>query len=377
MSEEAGPTLFAWCDQASRVDAYAATLKSLVDPDMLCSVTIDSITSREHIAQSNVTVEQAVAVLRDAFNAGTYSSTSVAVSLRDGAWPWIILSCNGEEYERRHPFGPLQIALGDRKHVFPQRLTIALPGGERDLSVEATIMAMQGQEDAEGLMAGLCAPDTSRRVITGAHTDSWFWGAPVEACATYHADAGTVARDLALTWIHLHDGDRMEHIAGTPMDALRARVEAAPSGAQIPVALSIARVLEHAMLERSDRRAHHVPHGRVAIPGDVALSRDAVLAALAAPQGALLEALEASAVADDEWRAVESHALETIEATKAGAPTHEVNVTTRRHVQFIERHAPYHVRRLPNGGVMLATHPYRTLWQLYADALFLLGISLS
>jgi hypothetical protein len=134
-------------------------------------------------------------------------------------------------------------------------------------------------------------------------------------------------------------------------------------------------VLEHALLERSDRRAHHVPHGRVAIPGDVALSRDAVLAALAAPQGALLEALEASAVADDEWRAVESHALETIEATKAGAPTHEVNVTTRRHVQFIERHAPYHVRRLPNGGVMLATHPYRTLWQLYADALFLLGIS--
>ena len=26
------------------------------------------------------------------------------------------------------------------------------------------------------------------------------------------------------------------------------------------------------------------------------------------------------------------------------------------------------------GGVLLATHPYRTLWQLWADALFLLGI---
>jgi hypothetical protein len=33
------------------------------------------------------------------------------------------------------------------------------------------------------------------------------------------------------------------------------------------------------------------------------------------------------------------------------------------------------VRRLPNGGVMLATHPYRTLWPLWADALFLLGIT--
>jgi hypothetical protein len=32
------------------------------------------------------------------------------------------------------------------------------------------------------------------------------------------------------------------------------------------------------------------------------------------------------------------------------------------------------VRRLPNGAVMLATHPYRTLWPLWADALGLLGI---
>ena len=78
---------------------------------------------------------------------------------------------------------------------------------------------------------------------------------------------------------------------------------------------------------------------------------------------------------DDEWRAVEPRAREAIQATKDGALTHEVDVTTRKHVQFIERHAPYHVRRLPNGGVLLATHPYRALWQLYADALFLLGIT--
>ncbi|MFS8071960.1 MAG: hypothetical protein ACMG6S_36790, partial [Byssovorax sp.] len=68
-------------------------------------------------------------------------------------------------------------------------------------------------------------------------------------------------------------------------------------------------------------------------------------------------------------------ALETIEASATGVPTYKVDLTTRKHVQFIERHAPYHVRRLPNGGVLLATHPYRTLWQLYADALFLLGIT--
>jgi hypothetical protein len=78
---------------------------------------------------------------------------------------------------------------------------------------------------------------------------------------------------------------------------------------------------------------------------------------------------------DDEWRAVESRALDLIEAKKQGAPTEEVNVSTGKHTRFIQRHAPFHVRRLPNGGVMLATHPYRTLWPLWADALYLLGIT--
>jgi hypothetical protein len=49
------------------------------------------------------------------------------------------------------------------------------------------------------------------------------------------------------------------------------------------------------------------------------------------------------------------------------------DVTTRKHVPFIQRHAPYPVRRLPGGSVVLATHPSRTLWPLYADALGLLG----
>jgi hypothetical protein len=59
----------------------------------------------------------------------------------------------------------------------------------------------------------------------------------------------------------------------------------------------------------------------------------------------------------------------------ASAPTHQVDVTSRKHAQFLERHAPYHVRRLPSRGVRLATHPYRTLWPLWAHALFLLGIA--
>lgn len=233
-------------------------------------------------------------------------------------------------------------------------------------------------------MICFCAPDASRRVTTGACADVWGWGAPVETCATYHAGAASVARDLALSWVHLHDGDKVERAAGISLTALLARVEAAPRGASVVVAGNPKRALEHLLLERAAATSRETRHAtldavrggaRVAIAGDAELSRETVLQALAAPPGALLEALEAAAVPDDEWRAVEPLALETIEATKAGAPTHEVDVSTRKHVQFIERHAPYHVRRLPNGGVLLATHPYRTLWQLYADALFLLGIT--
>jgi hypothetical protein len=49
-------------------------------------------------------------------------------------------------------------------------------------------------------------------------------------------------------------------------------------------------------------------------------------------------------VPDDEWCAVEPRALELIEGKKQGAPTIEVDVTMGKHVRFIERHAPYHVR---------------------------------
>jgi hypothetical protein len=95
---------------------------------------------------------------------------------------------------------------------------------------------------------------------------------------------------------------------------------------------------------------------------------------LGTPLSALLDALEAAAVPDGEWRDAEELALKMIEAKNQGEPTVEVDVTKGHHVQFIQRHAPYHVRRLPNGGVLLATHPYRTLWQLWAGALDLLGI---
>ena len=373
--DEAGPTLFAWCDQVARVDAFAAALAALNTPDRDCSITIESLGSRESIWSGNVSVDAVVACLRTAFTERSYSHASFDGPLSAGCWLHGIFYCHGSEYEHRYPSGPLEISMGERKHVFPRSLTVALGPGERDLAVEAAMLSMYVQQDVENVLSRLCTPDGGTRVVTGAYSNAWFWGAPLEMCATYHADADAVARDLALSWIHLHDGVPIQHLAGLTMEALLVRIEAAPSGARAPVALTIERTIEHVMQERALGPAKHVRHGRAWLPGDVALSREAVLGALSAPPGTLLNALEACALPDDEWRAVEPRAREVIQATKDSAPTYEVNVTTRKHVQFIERHAPYHVRRLPNGGVMLATHPYRTLWQLYADALFLLGIA--
>ncbi|WP_437314691.1 hypothetical protein [Sorangium sp. So ce385] len=341
-----GPWLYAWCDETDRGDALAAALSALVIPGGTCGFHIESIDNPDSTWRwrDTVTLSETVAAVRAGFTAGTHVFASFGVKLNSGSAIELAVECNGEEWERRYPSGPLCARPGDRSDLLPWSLRIAL-GGTRSVEVEAAILAMQVQQDLEDLMVRLCAPDARARVTAGAWTEFADWGPPTKACATYHTNAALVAHDLALTWVNLRDGDKVAHSAGMPTDVLHARVDAAPRGA------------------------------RVAVEDGAELSREAVLKALTESPAALLDALEASAVADEEWRTVESAALETIAATKEGTPTCEVDVTSRKHVQFIERHAPYHVRRLPSGGVVLATHPYRTLWPLWADALFLLDIT--
>ncbi|MGK4001054.1 hypothetical protein WMF31_00410 [Sorangium sp. So ce1036] len=228
--------------------------------------------------------------------------------------------------------------------------------GPRSVEAEAAAAYHVVQSDVEDLLLRLCAPDASGRVPTGACTDKEDWLAPVAMCATYNANAAELARDLALSWVSLHEKERVSRIAGTSLEALHARVDAAPRGARLPMKGT-------SELTRS-------------------LSRETVLKALAAPPAALLDALEAAAVPDEAWRAAEPKAQELIELRRqlddedAGEvpPAFWVDVTTREHTRFLEEHAPFHVRRLPSGGVLLATHPYRTLWPLWADALFVLGL---
>jgi hypothetical protein len=377
---DGSPYIYAWCDEADRVDAFAAAMSVLVAPGGLCSVDIASIDHPGETWRRSIPVDELVAVVRSAFATGTHVFASLPVILSSGRALAFALNCNGEAYERRGSSGPLCASPYDRTDVLPQRIEVAVGGGAPSVEVEAAILSIQVQQDIEDLMVRVCVPDAGARVTTGC-TTSGDWYAPIEACATYHADAEKVARDLALSWIHLHDGDNVELAAGMSLSALWARVEAAQRGACVAVAGEFELLRKHFRLEyEAAKEAKHAHvktpprRARFAIPGDAELTREQVLAALSTPPATLLEALEACAVPDDEWRAVEPLALNLIEAKKQGAPAEEVKVFTGGHTRFIERHAPYHVRRLPNGGVLLATHPYRTLWQLWADVLFLLGI---
>jgi hypothetical protein len=374
-SEESAPTLFAWCAQSERADACIATLSSVVSPGEKFSLDFQVSGEKAKLWEGKASVDEAFALLRSKFTA----DASVEMGISALPWGtdrgyWVDFGCYGDTCERRWPRGPLRFSLGEREEVFAQTAELPYGPDERDLDVESAVMGISTQRELEGLLVRLCAPDTSKRLVTGTCAIFWQWDAPIETCATYHAEPGAVVRDLALSWIHLHEGDEICTLAGSSLDALHARVAAARPGAQVPIATYPERVFEHGSRHLIAVRTTHTPHVRVGLPSDAMLSREAVLAALSLPSGALLEALEASALPDDEWRTIEPRALEMIAAIKGGAPTHTVNVSTRKHIRFLEQRAPYHVRRLPNGGVMLSTHPYRTLWQLYEGALFLLGI---
>ncbi|WP_437990030.1 hypothetical protein [Sorangium sp. So ce145] len=346
-----GPQFVAWCDEPERIDAFAAALSALVIPGYMLSLGMSaSLTCR------TCSIDEVLAMVRAHF--GGLKSAHVGSSVRPNDSKRVMrfdLACYPEESERRHPYGPLRVDAGERKKDFyPYELAVSR--GPRSVEAEAAAAYHVVQGDVEDLLLRLCAPDASGRVPTGACTGEEDWIAPVAMSATYNANAAELARDLALSWVSLHHKESVSRIAGTPLSTLHARVEAAPRGARVPMK-------GKSELTRS-------------------LSREAVLKALATPPATLLEALEAAAVPDDTWRAAEPKARELLELRRqlededAGEvpPAFWVNITTREHTRFLEEHAPFHVRRLPSGGVVLATHPYRTLWPLWSDALFVLGL---
>ena len=63
-----------------------------------------------------------------------------------------------------------------------------------------------------------------------------------------------------------------------------------------------------------------------------------------------------------------------IEFAKAQPYTHAMTLNSDRQLSRDKIESIFGTFCLEMDRVMLATHPYRTLWPLWADALFLLGI---
>jgi hypothetical protein len=371
---------YAWCIEATRVEAFGAALSALAAGgrirDLYTSIGKD---------YESLSVEETVVAERGAFMGQSSDNVYFEVTLpsRRTLDGHMVIYGDRDIRGRAHP--ALNIcAFEDHyepQELLPSRLSVAPGRDHRSIEAEAALAFLVAEPDVEDLLVRLCA---SPHVTTGACSGDDGWDAPIESAATYHADAAAVARDLALSWAHLHERVEVERVVGLPLDALRARVEAAPQGASVAVA-----TVEHLAQERHEHRLFRAAHTepnlrwgylplfpRVGRPGEDELTREQVLAAMSTPPTKLLEALEAAAAAltDDAWRTAERPARARWAATIEGAPTSEVDVSTPEHRRFLQEHAPFHVRRLPNGGLLLATHPYRTLWPLWSAALARLGI---
>jgi hypothetical protein len=378
-----GPAFHAWCGEAAKVDAFTATLSALANPEYRHDVEVSTPGNSGWVKREGVSIAEVIEVVRAKFT--TRSRTLVSASGRtvSGEPFSLFMECCGVDYRAQwRPHIMLGAELPDWPEVDdPFQPDVVLHGGKRSRMGEAALFTMGALDVLEHVLLRICAPDESKRVTTGGMS-GWRWEAPLELTGTYNLD-GNVARDVALSWISIYEGDRIEHVAGLTMDALAARVDAASTGTRIGVAADVKRRGEHTRidLEATSTKLGWPPHpgavrqgARKMLPTDVVLTREEVLAILQTPPSVLLDALEAAAVPDPDWRDAEATALEMIEAKKRGEPTAQIIYPDGTHAHFLEHHAPFHVRRLPNGGVLLATHPYRTLWPLWADALDLLGI---
>jgi hypothetical protein len=293
-----GTIICVWAAAEHRLDAFVAALSALTYARDYCRFQRDTL--RLGHSALGCTVAEAISIAELLYGAGAAIEAFVDAMLNTRRVVPVAVKVFDDAYARA--FQDYEPFIAD--------VYVSLP-----------------LDETEDLLSRICA---SPHVLTCSSSISRTWPAPAEASATYHAD-GNVARDLALTWLHLRDRHRVRDVAGLSVDALRARVEAAPPGTSVGVATSLAAWYRHDEAGWGDART-----GRPWLPGDAILTREQVLAALSTRM--LLEALEAAAVPDDD-------------------------------------RAPFRVRRLANGGVLLATHPDRILWPLWADALFLLGIT--
>jgi hypothetical protein len=390
MSMRQEPEFYALVDEANADEAYLATLSALYDPLVVND-------PRRHRFEFEVTtegssLEEVLAVKREALRQG-HSGTRIPFRTRSRRILLDVVLTVGRVRNDDAARGCLLSV--QETDILPKGMDIPEFYHELPIPVGAAVLGHVWQDHLDRIFLAMCAPDACSRVKMGVYNvldklygidlengiGSIGWHAAVEMAATYHGNH-EVARDLAFSWLHLHDGQAIDSVVHSSLDDLIMRVEAAPVGTSIGIASTNEHVVKHMFAQSEactlaeDKTTHMNwsvgPRSRY--PEDDELTREQVLATLQTPSEALLQALEAVAARPDpEWVEAEKQALEVLAAPES-SPSWAGDMDSYEHRCFLEQHGPYQVRRLQNGGVMLNAYPYGYLWPLWARALDLLGI---
>jgi len=394
MSMRHDPELYALVEETNADEAYLASLSALYDPIVVNHP--ERFRLEFDVAKEASSLEELLAVKREALRRG-YAGTRIPFLTRlqkfilDVTVATERVKCAGDSDGRRS-----WLLSAEQTDILPTGMSVAEGYGKMSIPAGAALLGLVWQEHFDRIFLALCAPDEHSRVKMGVYNvldklygidlengiGSIGWYAAVEMAATYHGNH-EVARDLAFSWLHLHDGQAIDSVVHSSLDDLIMRVEAAPGGASIGIASRNEHVISHAY---DQSKTYTVPKDQLTVmnwsvgprpryPEDDELTREQVLTTLQTPSETLLQALEAVAAAPDpEWIEAEKVALEVLAAVEERGTSGTQGKDGFDERCFLEQHAPFRVRRLQNGGVMLVAYPYRYLWPLWARALDLLGI---
>ncbi|MDI1451923.1 hypothetical protein [Polyangium sp. 6x1] len=336
------PWFDAWCPEANRIEAFIAAVSALVGASDRWDVADPDDVNPSKVVSLCMT--DAARLLRDTYPRHGYSHAFFELKGCSGAAMEFGATVRCDRLLERSYGAPVQCSSWMGGVLFPSRVALAKKRGRSTVEMVAGVAWRMAVNDIYEILVRICT--SSAAFTTAGCSGGTPRHVPILNGSTYHAD-GNPMRDLALSWIDLHDDEPNKLAAGASIDALRARVEAAPRGSSISL-------LDESMLKREE-----------------------VLAAMDLSPSVLVEALQVCAgKIDPEWRAVEPDVIQALNDMRDPAvESHEgVPSDSDDHDRFIKEHTPSYVERLDKGGLVLLAHPYRTLWPLWADALALLGI---
>jgi hypothetical protein len=350
------PSFMAWCPEDQRFEALASTMIVLAGEESTCFVSRNGGDMDDpdyvYVPQPRnymyMPPREAVEVIRPDYvkwgGQGAYINDFRASSGR-------VLQLHAYARRDRISIVPgtstLEVGFCDEPFVEGELLppaAVRFKGIETPMEFDAGVAWFIAINDTLHILKRFC---TSHPAITmGCCLEGPRWGAPLTGAASYHAD-GYPGRDLALSWIHLHDKDPLDLAVGWTIDALRERVEASP------------------------------PHSSIWIVDEDRITREHILAALDVPCKTLVETLDAAAKKfhptwDSMMNAGFGTYLQALDDPKG--PEKEAFLVTEEHIKLIEECSPAYVMHLDNNGLILCAHPDRTLWPLWSSALDLLGI---